>query len=319
MTPRFAWPSYKEQWDCRVLELLLDEQEANELIDNDYLRLQLYDREWATARVRLSIHTDEVAPPGCENPTAHVLVSCPSTQLRRVFPMEPAADGAGFEVTLKLPRSTLAEKATISAEIAADLDGRRRIVGSAVNWAVIVDIGDAPPRPSGPPPLRSAWVDFGSSEAPSEARRNAAGYCYIDLTQSPPMLYLNSGIDGFQSLIMAENAKTERRRHRDMLGAMVARQVANTLFRAACAEVIPGDYGAPATGPTTPVLRSMCEAVAAELPDTDSTQDLYERIASLPANPNAAAAFWSEVDLTLDRMTGLSDTIVRVCAEAKHV
>ena len=176
-----------------------------------------------------------------------------------------------------------------------------------------------PPRPAGAPPLRSTWVDFASSDAPPEVRRNATGYCYVDITQSPPTLYLNSGIDGFQSLIMAENAKTERRRHRDVLGAMAARQVAHSLFRAACAEVIPGDYGAPATGPTTALLRNICETVAAELPDTESAEDLYERIASLPTNPTAAATFWAEVDLMLDRITGLSDTIARVCAEAKHV
>lgn len=318
MTPRFAWPTYKEQWDCQVSKFFLDGQESNDYIDTDYLRLNGSERTWTTAEVTLSATTREVIPSGLTDQSAHVLIACSTTQLRRSYPMTPMSDGNGFEARISIPRTCLTQKATISVEVVAQIDDRRRIVGTAVDWTLAVEASEVP-RPAGAAPLRSTWVDFAGSDAPPEARRNPTGYCYVDITKSPPLLYLNSGIDGFQSLIMADNAKTERRRSRDLLGATVARQVANSLFRAAFDEVTPGEYGAPAAGPTSGLLKSISDAVATELPDTESADQLYEKIATLSSNPTAAAEFWADVDLALDRMTGLSDTIVRVCAEVKYV
>ena len=106
MTPRFAWPSYKDQWESRVSELLLDGQDASELIDNDYLRLRCADREWATAKVALSLSTDEAVPANCNRPSAHVVISCPATHLRRAYRIDPTSDGLGFEGKLTLTTST---------------------------------------------------------------------------------------------------------------------------------------------------------------------------------------------------------------------
>ena len=318
MTPRFAWPTYKEQWDCQISEFVLDGQGAGEFIEADYLRLNGSERTWSTAEIGLAASTSELIPSDLTDQSAHVLIACPATQLRRAFPMTPMSDGNGFEARISVPRTALTQKATISVEVVAQFGDRFRLVGTAVDWTLTVEVGEAP-RPGGALPLRSTWVDFAGSDAPPEARRNPTGYCYIDITKSPPLLYLNSGIDGLQSLIMADNAKTERRRHRDLLGATVARQVANTLFRAAFDEVTPGEFGASAVGPTNGLLSNICEAVATELPDTESADQLYEKIATLSSNPTAAAAFWTDVDLAIDRMTGLADTIVRICAEVKHV
>ena len=318
MTPRFAWPTYTEQWDCQVSGFVLDGQDAGDNIDSDYLRLNGSERTWSTAEVLLTTSTTENVPAGLTDQTAYVLVACSGTQLRRTFPMTQMPDGNGFQARLRISRTAVTQKATMSVEIVAQFGDRRRVVGRAVDWTLAVEASEAP-RPAGAPPLRSTWIDFAGDDAPPEARRNPTGYCYVDITKSPPLLYLNSGIDGFQSLIMADNAKTERRRHRDLLGATVARQAANTLFRAAVEEVAPGEYGAPAAGPTSGLLRNICEAVASELPDTEAVDDLYERISNLSGNPGATAIFWADVDLALDRMTGLSEAIVRICGEVKHV
>lgn len=318
MTPRFAWPTYKEQWDCRVSAFVLDGQDAADYIDSDYLRLNGAERQWNTAEVALEVSTDEPAPADLTDFGAYVLVGCAGTQLRRVFPMTPLPDDGGFQVRIELHRTDVTQKATLAVEVVAQIGDRRRIVGSAIDWTLVLEVGEAP-RSTSAPPLRNTWIDFACHDAPPEARRNPTGYCYLDMTKTPPLLYLNSGIDGFQTLIMADNAKTERRRHRDLLGATVARQVANTLLRAAIDEVTPGEYGAPAAGPTGRLLRNICEALASELPDTESVDDLYERIADLAGNPNASANFWAEADLALDRITGLSEAIVRTCGEVKHV
>ncbi len=318
MTPRFAWPTYKDQWDCRVTQFNLDGRDAHDDVDSDHLRLMTAGRSWSGAEVTIVSSTDEATPAGLTELSAHVLIACPTTQLRRAHPMTARSGESGFEATISIPRTFVAQKASIAVEFMATHDGRRRLVAAGVPWALVVDEAEAP-RPAGAPPLRSAWVDFASEEAPPDARRSPTGYCYLDLNESPPLLYLNSGIDGFETLIKADTARTERRRHRDLLGSMIARQVAGSLLRAAVDEVSPGDYGAPATGPTTKILQSACEAVAKELPDTDSVDQFYEKVGALNGNPAATATFWAEADLVLDRITGVSDTIVNVCREVKYV
>ena len=318
MTPRFAWPTYKDKWDCQVTEFTLDGEPVDGAVDTDYLRLNAAEPSWSAASIKLSAHTAEHLPPGLDDLTAHVLVACPTTQLRRAYPMTANAAGDGFDAQISIPRSLVTQKAVLTVELVATHAERQRVVGSGVEWTLIVEPGEAP-RPAGAPPLRNAWVDFAGDEAPPEARRSPQGYCYLDINESPPLLYLNSGIDGLETLIKAENAKTERRRHRDLIGAMIARQVTNSLLRAAIDEITPGEYGAPATGPSTRILQNTCEALARELPDTNSVEELYEKVAALESNPAAAAQFWADADLMLDRMTGLSDTIMNVCKDIKHV
>lgn len=318
MTPRFAWPTFRDPWDCQVTGFSLDGDSEEGAIDSDHLRLRAAERVWSTADIALSATTDEALPAGLTALTAHVLLACKATQLRRVYRMVPHVDGGRFDAQISIPRSAVAQKASLSVELVATHGDRQRIAGAGVEWILIVEPGEAPSSTSAPP-LGNAWVDFASDEAPPEARRSPMGYCYLDINQSPPLLYLNSGIDGFEALIKAENAKTERRRHRDLLGAMIARQVTNSILRAAIDEITPGEYGAPATGPTTRILQSTCEALARELADTNSVEDLYEKIAGLEGNPTAMAQFWAEADLVLDQMTGLSDTVMNVCKDVKYV
>src|SRR5262249_15360329 len=107
MTPRFAWPTYREQWDCRASSFVLDGQEASDYIDDDYLRLNSTERHWETAVVDIAVSTDEALPSGLKNQTAHVLVACSASQLRRTYPMTPASDGQSFEAKLAISRASL--------------------------------------------------------------------------------------------------------------------------------------------------------------------------------------------------------------------
>ena len=318
MTPRFAWPTYRDRWDCQVTGFCLDSERHDDAVDSDYLRLKASEGVWSTADIELSATTDEPLPTELTGLTAHVLLACPTTQLRRAYPMVAHADCSRFDANISIPRSAVTQKASLSVELVATHGERQRIVGAGVEWTLIVDPGEAP-RPVGAPPISSAWLDFTSDDAPPEARRSPMSYCYLDINEAPPLLYLNSGIDGFETLIKAENAKLERRRHRDLMGAMIARQVTYSLLRAAIDEITPGEYGAAASGPTTRLLQNACEALAGDLPDTNAVEDLYEKIAALDGNPAATAQFWAEADLVLDRMTGLSETIMNVCKDVKHV
>ena len=305
MTPWFAWPTFPEQWNCEITQLLLDGVDAETLVNRDHMAIDCHERDWTEADVSVRISTDQAAPQGLNGLSAYAIVTCGGTQLRLAQPMARCADGTAFETRFAIPRSVLSGKADIAAQVSSELDGRRRIVGSSLSWSLIIAKSEAPER-IGSAPIKTTWVDFGGSDAPQEARRNPSTYCHLDINQDPPILFLNSGIDGFQSLIQAENAKLERRRHRDLLGSMIAKQVANSMIRAAVEEISPGEYGAPATGPTGRLLRDMCEAVSKQLPETDSVEDFYELVADLPGNSAASARFWA-------------DTVTTICKEVKHV
>ncbi len=317
MSPRFAWPTFKEQWDCRIEQVLFDGRQCPDFIEKDHLRVDGHHCEWQEATISLSAVTSEAKPDGLEELSAYAMVACGATQLRLSFPMLSTGNN-GFLGEFTIPRGTVAGKAAIHVDVVGNREGRPRIVGSSIQWSLIVDISEAPPS-SGASPIRTTWIDFGSSEAPLEARRNPLGHCYIEVSQTPPTLYLNSSIDGFQSLIQSETAKMERRRQRDLLGAMLARQITNSLVRAAVLEVTPGEFGSPATGPSSRILQDTCKALASELPQTENEDDFYELVAGLHGDPSAAANFWADVDMAVDKITSLSETIALICQEVKHV
>jgi hypothetical protein len=317
---KFAWPSYKDPWECIVTGVELDGAAGTLEINGDHFRVDAYDSAWKLAQLEVEVSTSEAQPGGLEDLSAHVLLSCTATQVRRSYPLDldSTESDRKFKATLQIPRNMVAGKALLTAEIVGRHDGRIRVVGSSVPWGLIVDKSEAPDRP-GVPPLRTVWIEFADSDSPNEARRHSEAHAYVDVAASPPVLYLNKGIDGLQLLILSNNAKLERRRHRDMLGASIARYVASALFRAAVGQVTAEGPGERPEGPTDRVLRDMCEAMAAELPATETVDDLYRAISELPEGTAAGLSFWADVDLALDRMTGLSSTIARICDEVKHV
>jgi hypothetical protein len=317
---KFAWPSYQDPWECIVTGVELDGATGTLEINGDHFRVDAYDSAWELAQLEVEVSTSEGQPGGVEGLSAHVLLSCTATQVRRSYPLEldSTKSHLSFKGKLSIPRNVVAGKALLTAEIVGRHDGRVRVVGSSVPWGLIVDKSEAPDR-AGVPPLRTVWIDFADSESPNEARRHSEAHAYVDVTASPPVLYLNKGIDGLQLLILSNNAKLERRRHRDMLGASIARYVANALFRAGVEQVTADGPGERPEGPTDRVLRDMCEAIAVELPATETVDDLYQVLTELREGTAASASFWADVDLGLDRMTGLSSTIARICDEVKHV
>lgn len=317
MIPRFAWPTFKDQWDCRIEQVLLDGHDASDCIDEDHLRIDSHRREWHEARILLSASTSEPKPDGLDKLSAYVMIGCGTTQLRLTYPIT-GDEAEGFRGEFSLPRNAVARKAGFHVDIVHNRDGRPRIAGSSVQWTLVVDAHEAPPA-SGAPPIRTIWVDFGCDDAPLEARRNSLAHCYIDVNPTPPALYLNSAIDGFQSLIQSDTAKLERRRQRDLLGAIVARQITNSLVRAAVLEITPGEFGSRPTGPASRILQDSCKALAAELPQTETVEDFYDLVAGLHGDPGSTAAFWADVDVAVDKITSVSDTIAVICREVKHV
>jgi hypothetical protein len=318
MSPRFAWPSYVDLWECNVASACFDGRDGESAIDEDHLRISAFDRPWGCLEISLEAATREQAPDGLDNIRAHALLSCTGTQLRRPYPLAITDDGLKIQGAISVQRTAVAAKATLTVELTGEHNGHRRVAGSSLPWAIILDKVEAPER-HGAPPLKTIWVDFKVSEAPAEARQFGTAHAYVDVGQTPPVLYLNKGVDGLQQLILSENARLERRRQRDMLGAQIARYVANALFRTAAEQVSSDEFGGPAEGPTGHMFSSVCEAVAAQLTSTETVDDLYEAVLKVRDGTLDGPTFWAEVDLALDRMTSVSSVVAQICAEVKHV
>lgn len=315
MSPHFAWPTYRYPWACKVVGLRFDGQDAP--VDNDYLQIDAVDRTWSNLEITLSASTDQSPPTGVENLRGHALVTCIATNLRRPMPLTLDRSSTAITGTLTIPRSIVARKALITVEIVGDVSGRPRLIGSGQQWSLILDKAEAPIR-HGVPPVKHSWIDFADAAAPQEAQRNKAAHAYLDVTTMPPVLYLNSGIDGLQGLLESETAKNERRRHRDLVGAQIARYVAATLFRTAVEQVVADDSGGPPEGPGDSILRSMCEAVASQVSFASDADDLYQHVTRVREGSASSIQFWTEVDLALDRLTSLSSVIAKVSEEVKH-
>jgi hypothetical protein len=316
---RYPWPCYRDPWECLVTDVRLDDGAAALRVNGDLFRVDAFADAWSSAELAVEVTTDEPPIRGIQDLRAHVLLTCAATHLRRSYLLEIDGEEAHprFKGRLTIPRSVVAGKATLTAELIGTYEGRQRSVGSSVPWALVVDVSDAP-QMAGIPPLQTVWVDFGGAEAPLEARRWASAPAYLDLSATTPVLYLNKGIDGLQLLILSNNAKLERRRHRDMLGAVIARYAANALFRAAAEQVTADGYGGRPEVPGSRVLRDMCEAVAAQLPDAETVDDLYDMLADLSEGRLNGARFWANVDLAIDKLTS-APTIAQICEEAKRV
>ena len=317
MSPRFAWPSYEDPWECNVAAARFDGRDGDSAIDDDNLRISAFERPWRALEIAIVATTNAPAPNGIGDLHAHALLSCAATQLRRSCPLE-IIDGTHVEGTLTVSRTALAAKADLTIEFTADYNGRRRVVGTSLPWSIIVEKAEAPERP-GLPPLKTVWLDFADSDAPAEARRYTTAHAYIDVSATPPVLYLNKGIDGLQQLILADNAKLERRRQRDMLGAQIARYVANALFRTATEQVSADEFGGPPQAPAGHVLRTVCEAVAAQLTSIETVDDLYDAVLEARDGAPDGGSFWADVDLALDRMTSVSSVVAQICSEVKNV
>jgi hypothetical protein len=301
-----------------VAAVRFDGRDGESTIDEDHLRIAAFDRPWGSLEVVLEASTGEPAPEALANIRAHALLSCTVTQLRRPYPLAITDSGLKIEGAVSIPRTAVAGKATLTVELTGEYDGRRRVAGSSLPWAIILDQVEAP-EPRGIPPVKTVWVDFSASDAPTEARRYGTAHAYIDVGSTPPVLYLNKGIDGLQGLILSENAKLERRRQRDMLGAQIARYITNALFRTATEQISADEFGGPAEGPAGQVFRSVCEAVAAQLTSTETVNDLYETVLKVRDGTLDGPTFWADVDLALDRMTSVSTVVAQICAEVKHV
>lgn len=320
MSVRFAWPSYGAPWATSVQDVQVDGEDATDSVDATRRRVRLDKTgEWAAATLTVTAATDEEIPDGLTSVEAFVVISSPRSHTRVPYMLETGDPPTkSFSGTIALRREILGGAVTMRLDLAADIDGRRRLVGIGEEWAVIVDASEAP-APPGRPPFETSWIDFNSSSAAIAARRHPDAHAVMDLSQAKPTLLLNEGIDGFKSLMLAKSARHERRRLRTLLGSSIARQATATLIRAAASEVVPFDQADEPQAPQDVLQRQTCEAVADAMASIGSVSELYERIVQAAFNPPLRDELWAEIDAAIDRLTGYSAHVAAVLEEVKYV
>lgn len=316
MIPLYSWPTHRDPLPLSVTGLTVDGDARDDLVDGAHERLRL-DRleQWqaATVAVATEISTGgEVGPPD----TVHVLVSSPRTRTRLPVPLANTGDGA-WVGEVRVPRALVAGVPTLAVEVAGTIQGRTRLLGRSDEWSLVVDAGEQPVAPGGPPfPMK--WVRFDSARAPEAARLSPDVPALMDLT-GRPTLYLNDAVPGLRALLHADTARGERRRIRDYVGAEVARIATTALVRAAVEDVVANADGDEVPLPVAHAQREALAAVARSMRSVSDVQELCGRIVRAAGGPlGDLVALWSEMDAAIARLCGSTEAVAAAVKEARN-
>jgi hypothetical protein len=197
----------------------------------------------------------------------------------------------------------------LEGEIVGLVDGvGHRVLGTAEPWTVAFDVVEAPPG-GGRSPIRTVWVDF--SEPPS-GQELLSSYdrtpIHIDLRGSEPVVYLNSGLKAFQTILTMEHARGPRKTVRDLLGSWMATTVMLALARAGLRELRQDPDGTTSRPQVAAVDRAL-DKLAGELQSVETVEQLAERLADAEDDPSKQAALWAEVILCAHRLTGAGQAL----------
>lgn len=319
MSPVVGWPAFDGLWRLAISDVILD---GSRLLatDPDSYRLELHDPDWNSVSFHVKAVTTESVPDELGGLTGYALLTCHSTNTRIPFALRPESGSEQPNETVMsgeilLDRFVLNEVANLAVEITATHAGRARVVGRSHPWTLALTEGSTPSR-SGIPPIGQVWTDFTAPDAPAPVRRTPHAKAMLELSGEKPTLYLNSGIPGFQTILTADNAKLERRRIRDLLGAEIAHYATRTLFRAAAAIVVADGEGG--GGPTDQLLRNLCESVAKASGRFASVEELYDALVQRTSFIDHAE-LWADLDSAIDTLTNFSTTAARVTGEVQYV
>ena len=318
MTLLLPWSSWRQEWEVRLDEVVLDGRERNDVASADHRRLDLSE-PWESATVRVTaVPADSERPDGISGLMVHALVTCRDTLWRAPVVLAPQEDGSWLG-RVELSSDVLAGTVEITATATATVDGSRRLVGLGTAWRVVVDPGDAP-RPSGAPPFRTVWTAFRGDDAPADVRGAPDSYAVVAAHADELVLYLNSGIEGLQDLLHADRARGPRRMVRELVGSEVARQALASVVRAAAGEVVEMSDEDTVSPPTERIYRQALDAVARAMPEVAGLDELVERIAAAEHGPSATRfALWAEIDAAVAQLAGTTAAVSDAAKEVRFV
>ena len=320
MTARYPWPQFREPLALSVVRVCCDGKEAD-VVHSTHERVHLDEvpNGWNELEIELELNTAAPRPAALQDValTAHVVLASGQTNSRLATVLQQA-EGDRWTGVLHATRGELGGTMPLEAYLTApDGDARPRLRGRAAPWTVVLDPGVPPAAPTRTP-VTTVWIDFADAEAPALCRSYATAPYAVLLDGAKPVLYLNQGHKGFQKLIMADHAQTERRRLRDTFSTMIAAGVARALVHAAFDELMTNSEGSETPVPSEePLLRQSCEAVADVMPSVSDVQDLYRRMHATGGSLPELRALWSELDVAIGELVSLNKTVVEVAEEVR--
>jgi hypothetical protein len=222
--------------ELELHDLYIDGQRLERRIDSGKRNVALHGIEgWteASVEIRASIEPDrllELLPPG-EHETPHcdalLVVRCDATRWRHSWRLNPAPGGCEWTGWLALPRGQVHGSATASVFLVRNSDrtnaakhfaARRHLrLASSHEWRFVCDQGASASNEF----IAVMWEDFASSPAP---RRRLFVSSVYDLETSGeiPVLYLNSGLPGLQTLMSSSAPHGPVAAARDLVCDLVA-------------------------------------------------------------------------------------------------
>ncbi len=153
----------------------------------------------ASFSMRVDLPVAQLEEMGAADVHVVLAVNCPSTNLRIGVPMVPGARTGSWRADIELEAGALAKKADLHAVVSGRVGGvSHRYLGSTDPWKIWISAPEIPTI-SGDLPIQ--WADFTAEDCPQAIdpvfRREAF---YVDVTEDPPVVYLNDGVPDLRRL-----------------------------------------------------------------------------------------------------------------------
>lgn len=316
MTPRYSWPSFRRPLRLEVSGARVDGRAvADGNLDPASRRLALGAEAWARLEADLVLDLGgqpvpdrlKTIPGGLEglavltSEAGYVRIPVP---LRRQAGAEPRFTGR-----LDVARAEVGGVGRLEGEIVGQIAGvGHRVLGTAEPWSVAFDALDAPPS-AGRSPVRTVWVDFAE---PPPGLAKLSSYertpIHIDFHGAEPVVYLNSGLTAFQTILTMDHARGARKTVRDLLGSWMATTVMLSFARAGLRELRRDEDGT-ISRPQVPAVDRALDALVGQMQSVETVEQLAERLAEADEDPSEQARLWGEVILCAHRLTGAGQAV----------
>jgi hypothetical protein len=250
MKPLFPYETLFGDVTLTVESLHIDDDEPRGAIRHDdrIVRLGAVDRAtWEEARIRVAVAGPPAEVAATTAPTATVIVNCGPSNTRQSVILEPDPAVAGRWIgEITLARPYWFGKAELRGGIVATVEGEaHRVIGWADPWSLELD--DLPNRPTVGGAIKITWANFAE---PGDDRLFLRVHVdkpyYLRIDPQEPQLFLNSGFDGLEALLVdRRNRRGADRALHDQTRSSIADKTWTALFNAAIDSVDVDESGNP--------------------------------------------------------------------------
>jgi len=293
-----------------VGDIEIDGQAAPTWAENEGRQIDLSHPEkagWKSLRVPVTVMGPptelEARAKAGGAPRAHVVVQCGFTNARQSVALAPDGDGNRWIGDLEMDRRFWFGRVEVAAFITDEVDGRRRMVGWADRWSILLDdFPDSPVRGA----LTVKWRNFDDKETDPPSLAAAKGEPYFHLIDpNQPVLYLNSAFPGLEPLL---GNRSGRRDHSEQaLHDQVRSMIATKFFLGAANAALAGvevDEDGGCNWPQSEWQRELLEALLHRAFPKRAAADALEEVMALRRTDDGAGIVENLLITAVDRHVG---------------